>query len=60
MIGDAQITVGDLTSFLFYAVYIGVSMTGANCFMSRIAFCAVLESVRQQEGSFIVREILPL
>lgn len=28
MVGDAQITVGDLTSFLFYAVYIGVSMSG--------------------------------
>ena len=28
MVGDAQITVGDLTSFLFYAMYIGISMGG--------------------------------
>ncbi len=28
MIGASQITVGGLTSFLFYAVYIGASMTG--------------------------------
>ena len=28
MVGEAQISVGDLTSFLFYAVYIGVSMGG--------------------------------
>ena len=34
MMSEAQMTVGDLTSFLLYTVYVGISIAGINPFIS--------------------------